>query len=152
LPNLDRVPSKGDQPAAQVPGGTPPIADPPFLDSISADAVLDLGRYGTRQTTIALRRGSANLLTDALLATAIAASADEHADVRDLLVGLALPHVAARELGIDPVRLFTEVAGRVQGTPVAQILVEFGHRRDVDLPSFGWERVETAHGPDFIPR
>jgi hypothetical protein len=34
---------------------------------------------------------------------------------------------------------------------MARLLTEFGSRRDIDLASFGWKRVETPDGPDFVP-
>ena len=67
------------------------------------------------------------------------------------MVALALPHVVAREIGIAPAALFGSIADRVPGSSVAPTLVEFGARRDVTLAAFGWARVETPDGPDFIP-
>jgi len=130
---------------------TPKVADEKFLAAIGPRVALDLARYGVRQTTIALRHGSVDVLTDALWATALGAAASETDDERDLMIGLALPQVVAREVGVDPAVLFAEIAGRVPGSPVAQALIEFGSRRDVDLTSFGWARVETPDGPDFVP-
>jgi hypothetical protein len=72
-------------------------------------------------------------------------------DRRGLMIGLALPHVVARKIGVDPAVLFTGIADRVPDSPVAQALIEFSSRRDVDLASFGWTRVETSDGPDFVP-
>ena len=129
----------------------PQVADEKFLATIGPDVALDLARYGVRQTTIALRHGSIDVLTDALWATALDAAVSETDDERDLVIGLALPHVVAREVGGDPAVLFTEIANRVPGSPVAQSLIEFGSRRDVDLASFGWARIETPDGPDFVP-
>ena len=116
----------------------------------SANVAVDLARFGIRQTTVALRRGSAEVLTDALWASALGAAANM-GESRDLLVGLALPYVVAREVGVDPAGLFAAIAERIPGSSVAPTLVEFGSRRDVGLASFGWIRVETPDGPDFIP-
>lgn len=150
LPNLDRIPSKGDPRAERTLADAPLVADQEFLASIDADVALDLARYGIRRTTVALRHGSAEVLTDALWASALGAAA-HRGESRDLLVGLALPHVVAREVGVDPAGLFAAIAERIPESSVAQTLVEFGSRRDVDLASFGWIRVETPDGPDFIP-
>jgi hypothetical protein len=68
------------------------------------------------------------------------------------MVTLSLHHVVARDLGSDPATLFAEVADRIPGSPVARLLIEFGQRRDVTLEAFGWERVKTADGPDFVPK
>jgi hypothetical protein len=151
LPNLDRIAATGDQRAERTLGRAPHVADQSFLAAIGPDVALDLARYGIRQTTVALRRGSVDVLTDALLATALGAATSQPPDWRDLMIGLALPHVVAGEIGVDPAVLFTEIADRVPDSAVAQALVEFGSRRDVDLASFGWARVETPDGPDFVP-
>jgi hypothetical protein len=152
LPNLERIPSKGDARAERVLERTPVVADAVYLRSINAEVALDLGRYGVRQTTVALRRRSVDLLADALMAVALyAAISPEDADPRDLMVTLSLHHVVARELGSDPATVFADVAARIPGTPVARVLREFAPRRDVTLAAFAWERVETADGPDFAP-
>jgi hypothetical protein len=99
LPNLDRIAAVGDQRAVGTLAQTPQVADEKFLATIGPDVALDLARYGIRQTTIALRHGSIDVLTDALWATALGAAASESADQRDLMIGLALPQVVAREVG-----------------------------------------------------
>ena len=151
LPNLDRIPAKGDQRAESTLGRAPHIADQSFLTSIGPDVALDLGRYGVRQTTVALRLGSIEVLTDAVLATALGAAASEPPDRRDFMAGLSLPHVVAREIGVDPAVLFTAIADRVPDSPIAPALIELGSRRDVDLRGFAWARVEAPDGPDFAP-
>jgi hypothetical protein len=151
LSNLDRIGATGDRRAELALGRAPHVVDESFLAGIRRDVALDLACYGIRHTTVALRRRSIDVLTDALLATALAAAANEPADRRDLMVGLALPHVVAREIGVDPAGLFTRIADRVPYSPVAQALIEFGSRQDVDLGSFGWALVEKPDGPDFVP-
>ena len=151
LSNLDRLAATGDQRAELTLRRAPRVVDERFLAGIGDDGALDLARYGIRHTTVALRRRSIDMLTDALLATALGAAASEPAGRRDLMVGLALPHVVAREIGVDPAVLFTTIADRVPDSPVAQALIEFGSRQDVDLTSFGWALVETPDGPDFVP-
>ncbi len=48
--------------------------------------------------------------------------------------------------------VFAQVADRLSGTPVEDVLREFGWRRDVTLADFGWELIQTEAGPDFVPR
>lgn len=150
LPNLDRIPSTGDRRAEQILIDAPRAADANYLASIGVEGAIDLARYGIRRTTVALRRSSVEILTEALWATALAAAA-RPTDDRDLTVGLALPHVVARELEVDPVALFAAIADRLPDSPMARLLTEFGSRQDIDLASFGWKRVETPDGPDFVP-
>ena len=70
-PNLARIPAGRDADAEAIlelaRGGV--TAD--LLDGMNGTDAIALGRYGARQATAALRRGSAPLLRDALLATAI---------------------------------------------------------------------------------
>ena len=116
---------------------------------VDRDAVA-LGRYGARNVTIALRRGSGALLREALLATAIAQAV--HADdARDVMVGLALDYFVAGQLGLVPAELFGDVAACLPDGWVPDLLREFGTRTDITLKAFGWLLVETADGPDFIP-
>lgn len=68
-----------------------------------------------------------------------------------MMVGVALPHVVAQELGIRPADLFKQVADRLPGTPVSDLLRGFGGRQVITLSGFGWELVETEDGPDFAP-
>jgi hypothetical protein len=67
------------------------------------------------------------VLAEALLATSLGGAVDSD-DPRDLVVGLALPHVVTRELGVEPAVIFTEIADRVSRAPIAHLLVEFGAR------------------------
>jgi hypothetical protein len=109
-----------------------------------------LGRYGARQATAALRRGSAALLRDALLATAMG-EIIHTGDPRDVMVSLAVGHFVAQQLGLVPVELFDEVASRLPGGWMPDLLREFGARTDITLKAFGWLLVETPDGPDFAP-
>lgn len=152
LPNLQRIPSKGDARAERLLGRTPHVVDLAYVEALDAEIALVLARYGVRQVTVSLRRRSLDLLADALTATALSAVLrPEDADPRDLMVTLSLHYVVARELGSDPATMFADVADRFPGSPVARLLNEFGPRRDVTLAAFAWQRVETADGPDFIP-
>jgi hypothetical protein len=99
---------------------------------------------------VALRAGSAALLRDALLATALC-QLGRASDPRDLMVGLALHHFVARQLGQVPAEMFGDVAARLPGGPLCDLLGEFGGRQDITLSAFGWQLLETAEGPDFMP-
>jgi hypothetical protein len=100
--------------------------------------------------TVALRRRSAALLREALLATAIA-QAVQAGDDRDMMVGLATDYFVAKQLGLFPADLFDDVASCLPGGWVPDLLREFGARTDITLEAFGWLLVETAAGPDFLP-
>ena len=69
------------------------------MNSLERRDVIALGRYGSRQPSIALRTGSPEILRAALLATGIAEVRDE-GDPRDLMIGLALHHVIAQQLDL----------------------------------------------------
>ncbi len=149
-PNLTRIPAKGDLRAQQILDRPPTRVDSRFLESLDRGAFLDLGRYGTRQATLALRQRSPDRLRGALLATAIAAL-DGTTDDRDLMVGLALPHVVADHLGIEPGILFSETAARLPEGRIPDLIRAFGARKDVTPTAFSWHMIETVDGPDFLP-
>jgi hypothetical protein len=121
-----------------------------FLDTLDERDCLALGRYGTRQSTVALRKNSAALLHDALLAAALG-RLGRPGDPRDVIVSLALHHVVARKLALAPPDLFNEIAGRLPDGPMPDLLRVFGARQDVTLEALGWQLIQTPEGPDFIP-
>jgi hypothetical protein len=149
-PNLARIPADGDADARA-------ILDL-ARDGVTADLIgcmIDrdarvLGLYGARTVTVALRRGSAALLREALLATAIA-QAVHASDDRDVMVSLATYYFVAERLGLVPADVFDDVASSLPDGWVPDLLREFGSRKDITLESFGWLLVETADGPDFLP-
>lgn len=149
-PNLARIPADKDADAEAIlelaRGGV--TAD--LLDCMNDTDAIALGRYGARHTTTALRRRSAALLRDALLATAIC-QIIRNDDPRDVMVGLAVGYFAAQQLGLVPAELFDDVASRLSDGRVPNLLREFGARTDVTLKAFGWLLVETPDGPDFAP-
>jgi hypothetical protein len=149
-PNLARIPAGRDAEAEAILELTRDGVTVELLDSMNAGDALALGWYGARQTTVALRRGSAALLRDALLATAICPVIRD-GDPRDVMVGLAVDYFVAQQLGIIPAELFDEVACALPDGWVSQLLREFGARTDITLEAFGWLLVETPDGPDFAP-
>lgn len=150
LPNLTRIPSGGNVRAAQILRRITGPVTGELLDSLGSRDVLVLGRYGARQPAIALRTNSPARLHDALLATAICQSRRE-SDPRDVMVGMALHHHVARQMGLDPAAVFEQVAGCLSDGPIRELLRTFGDRNDVTLTAFGWRQVDTADGPDFVP-
>ena len=149
-PNPARIPADKDADAEAVleraRGGV--TAD--FLDGMNDAEAIALGRYGARYTTGALRRRSAPLLRDALLATAIC-EVVRGGDPRDAKVGLAVDYFVAQQLHVIPTELFDEVASLLPDGWVPDLLREFGSRTDITLEAFGWLLVETPDGPDFAP-
>ncbi|GAA2115915.1 hypothetical protein [Actinomadura alba] len=150
LPNLDRISGDGDAVAWAILERAPDPIDQGFLESLAPEAWLWLGRFGTRQVTIALREGSADLLHRGLLATGLSVCLRSEDD-RDTMVSLALPCVVAQHLDMAPVEVFAEIADRVPDARVAELLRRFGARSDVTLRAFGWEMVMTPGGLDFQP-
>jgi len=149
-PNLARIPAAGDARAQAILRHAEGMISQHFLDTLDERDCLALGRYGTRQTTVALRGSSAVLLHDALLATALG-SLGRQGDPRDTMVSLALHYVVAQQLALAPPDLFNEVAARLPGGPMPDLLRVFGARQDVTLETFGWQLTQTPEGPDFLP-
>jgi hypothetical protein len=110
---------------------------------------LALARYNMRQSTMALREGSAARLRCALLAEVICAAARE-GDDREVMVGLALHYYVAEQIGLVPAELFDEIASYLPEGPWPDLVRWFGTRDDVILEAFAWQRVETPDGPDFV--
>jgi hypothetical protein len=151
-PNRYRIPGDQDPAAKTILDRVPEQIDLRFLDSLNRDALPWLGRYGARQVTTALQEHSADLLHQALLATALATClTGDNWDDRDLMVTIALHWVVAQRLGVDPAAMFARVAGRIPNPEIAEVLTVFGARDDITLKAFGWEEVTTNHGPDFRP-
>ena len=150
-PNLARIPADGDADAKAIlklaRGGV--TAD--LLGCMVRRDCIALGSYATRQVTVALREGSAVRLRAALFAKALGDAAAPDGDQRDDMIGLALFHVVARQVGLVPSELFNETASRLPDGPVPDLLRVFGARQDVTLEAFGWELVQTPDGPDFVP-
>jgi hypothetical protein len=149
-PNLSRIPGNDDTRAEAIIFRAQGTISAKLLDTLGDRDFLALGRYGARQPTVALRDGSVSRLHDALLATAICQLGRE-SDPRDLMVGLAVHHVVARKIGVPPSGLFENIAARLPGGPVPDLLRIFGHREDVTPRAFGWQLVQTPEGPDFMP-
>jgi hypothetical protein len=149
-PNLTRIPADGDNRAEAIIRRAEAPVSGPLLDSLNDRDAVALGRYGARQPTIALRQESSQRLRDALLATALAQLVRQ-SDPRDLMVGLAVHHIVARQIGVVPSVIFDETANLLPAGPIADLLREFGARNDITLETFGWQLVQTTDGPDFIP-
>jgi hypothetical protein len=67
------------------------------------------------------------------------------------MVGLAVHHVLAQQIGTAPSALFDAIAARLPEGPVPRLLCVFGARHDITPEAFGWQLVQTAEGPDSIP-
>jgi hypothetical protein len=119
-----------------------------FRASLSAHEATVLGRYGRRAATLAVRERSPERLRSGLVAEAIATPA--HNDGRDVMVGLALHHHVARQLGVPPVELF-DAAAPLAEPEIADLFRGFGRRQDVTLAAFGWQELPTPHGLSFVP-
>ena len=70
-------------------------------------------------------------------------------DELDFMVGAAVHHHVALQLGQDPAVLFDEAAA--YAGPARELLQVFGRRQDVTLEAFGWREVATEGGPKFVP-
>jgi hypothetical protein len=120
-----------------------------LLDCLNDGDLIALSRYGARHAVMALRRGSATLLRDALLAYAICQVVRARDD-RDVMVGLAVFYFVAQQVGLVPSDLFGEIASYLPDGWVPDLLREFGARQDITLKAFAWQLVQTPDGPDFL--
>jgi hypothetical protein len=118
-----------------------------FLSALTDRQRTIVGRYGVRAATLALREHSIPRLRSGLIALVLSGSAAR--DERDFMVGAAVHHHVARQLGRDPAVLFDDAAA--YAGPAKELLQAFGHRQDVTLEAFGWREVATEHGPKFVP-
>jgi hypothetical protein len=66
------------------------------------------------------------------------------------MIVLAVPHVAAGQLGVRPAEVFDAVADRFEAGWLPDLLRVFGARHDVTLEAFGWRQVTTPGGIDVI--
>jgi hypothetical protein len=151
IPNLERIPGDGDERAREIVHGLPQVIEASVVESLGDDTSVMLGRYGCRAATLALREGSLDRLSEALLASALGSADENRNDPRDVMVGLALHFDFARRLGGSPPVIFNEVADRFAECPIADLLKEFGARTDVTLEAFGWRLIDSDTGPDVVP-
>jgi hypothetical protein len=149
-PNLARIPAGGDRRATAILLKAQNTISQQLVESLDKHDRLALGRYGMRQATVALRQRSVRRLRDALLATALA-QLGRQSDARDDMVGLAVHHIVAQQIGADPRAVFEAIAGRLPDGPVSDLLRVFGARQEVTPEAFGWQLVQTSNGPDFAP-
>lgn len=148
--NLQRIPADGQAVAEEIIALARDGVTADLLGCLVRRDAVALGRYGARQATVALRASSAALLHDALLATAIAHLVIQ-GDERDVMVGLALHHYVARELGLDPAGVFAAAVAGLPDDQVQDLFRTFGARQDITLEAFGWRLAQTGNGPDFEP-
>ncbi|MGI5180280.1 hypothetical protein ACQEVZ_28565 [Dactylosporangium sp. CA-152071] len=120
-----------------------------FIAELDQSDATQLGSYGLRMVVLAMREGSLDRLQHGLLAMALGAAVDVPDD-RDLMIGLALPHVAANQLGAEPIQVFETTAARFDEGWLPELLCGFGARVDVTLAAFGWRQILTDDGLDVI--
>lgn len=149
-PNLIRIPADGDEDAQAIIELARGPVTAALLESLDNQDFIALGRYGARLPALALREGSAPQLRRALLATAIS-HLGRQGDPRDLMTGLAVHYIVAVRLGQSPAGLFNDIAARLPAGPLPSLLRDFGARQDITLKAFGWQEIQTAAGPDFVP-
>ena len=65
------------------------------------------------------------------------------------MVGLAVHHFVAQQIGVVPSTVFDDIASRLPDGLLPDLLRGFGARQDVTPEGFG--RQLTGRRPDFIP-
>ena len=117
-----------------------------FSAGLSRHARHVMGRFALRAPMLALQLRDGSRLRDGLIVHCLLEQT--MGDWRDDLVGFALYHYVACQLGLDPIELFDEAA-RYAIPELATLMNAFGRRTDITLGVFGWRRVETPDGPTF---
>jgi hypothetical protein len=103
-----------------------------------------LGRYALRAPVLALHTRDRRPLVDGLRIYTLLPRVSR--DVRDDMVAWAPYHYTARQLSVDPVKLFAAGAAWVAGDLAADMQT-FARRTDISLGAFGWRLVDTPNGP-----
>jgi len=117
-----------------------------FLRSLPDGTRSLFGIFGHRAATLSVRESSPDWLRNGLIGAVIANYLVP--DKRKVEVSLAVYHHCARQLGINTVDLFEEVAS--YATPsFADTLIRFGRRSDVTLKKFGWRERQTPEGVKY---
>ena len=148
-PNLAKIPPDGDAGAEEILGLARGGVTADLLGCLVRRDFTALYRYSSRQTTLALREGSAERLRLALLAELICAVGC-NPDDREVMVSLALHYYVAEQIGLVPADLFDEIASCLPDGPWPDLVRWFGTRDDIILEAFAWQLVETPDGPDFV--
>ncbi|MGH3288236.1 MAG: hypothetical protein ACRDPD_26735 [Streptosporangiaceae bacterium] len=107
-PDLAAIPPDGAAGAEEILGLARGGVTDDLLGCLVDGDFIALYRYRWRQSTMALREGSAARLRDALLAEAICA-AGRDTDEREVMVGLALHYYVAQQIGLVPAELLTRL-------------------------------------------
>lgn len=104
------------------------------------------GIYGHRNATRAVRKESEEFLFAGLTGLVIANY--EILENRRIEVSLAIFHHCARVLSVDPAALFQQ--GAKYALPVlADLLIQFGRRTDINLKKYGWKAMNSQDGIVF---
>jgi hypothetical protein len=106
------------------------------------------GGLDERETTAALRSGSAERLRQGFERLVAAEAVAKGWDPRDTMISLAVFVDCARRLGADPAALFGPVAAT--GPAWFQDTFRgFIRREELRLGDFGWSLIETPDGPAY---
>jgi hypothetical protein len=128
---------------------TPTPVGTAFVSQLVRADSTRLVSYGLRMVVLGMRELSLDRLREGLLAIAVGAAV-RTGDDRDLMLVLAVPHVASGQLGVRPAEVFDATADRFEAGWLPELLRVFGARDDVTLEAFGWRQVATPDGIDVI--
>lgn len=104
------------------------------------------GAFGHRAATIAARTNDAEMLRLGLVGTAIANY--EIPPSRRVAVGLSIFYHVARQLKLNPIDLFEDVA-QLSSPAMQNELLRFGRNGQISLTQFGWRERKTEDGIRF---
>ena len=121
-----------------------------FHETITDRGCSLLGIAGHRLATLAAREEAQEAAREQLrLGLAAAAIANVTVpEKRRLDVALAIYHHCARQIGVNTVDLFDEVAD-LTSEETGEFLRRYGRRSDITLSKFGWREMKTPDGVKF---
>ena len=94
------------------------------------------------------RQGDVSRVEAALVDLLVTGEEEWLKDVRDLMMALAPYHDCARRLGADVPVLFRRAAAASPAS-LRAVVEEFGRRKDVTPPGFGFRFEDTPEGPSY---
>jgi hypothetical protein len=147
---LARVPADGDVDAREILDLARDGVTADLLGCMVGRDARVLSLYGACNLTVALRRRSALLLREALLAFAIAQAVHNASDDRDVMVALATYYFVAEQLGLVPAEVFSDVASSLPGGWACPAAVVAGVQARRGIAGLAWLSPVTARVPGSV--
>lgn len=119
------------------------VAREAFQQSLAPEQRALFGIYGHRAATLAVRQASHDWLLSGLVGAVMANYVIPPR--RNVDVSLAIFHHCAHKIGQVPEAVFAAAVPYAQ-PELADKLIAFGQRTDINLKQFGWQEQKTPEG------